>query len=126
MRQNLTNAVTNAAALAFVLIVFGGVLAELHAQTSKPKAAPAETSAAATKPAAAKPAGGPLVNLNTASLVDLETLPGIGAKTAARIVDYRQKKGSFKKVEELMNVQGIGEKSFLKLKPRITVGGNAQ
>ena len=40
---------------------------------------------------------------------------------AARILEYRQKSGGFKKVEELMNVKGIGEKSFLKLKPLITV-----
>src|SRR3954464_8667555 len=62
------------------------------------------------------------VNLNSASGAQLQTLPGIAASTAQRIVDYRQKKGSFKKIEELMNVKGIGEKSFLKLKPLITVG----
>ena len=70
---------------------------------------------------AAKPASTAVVNLNTASAIDLEALPGIGAKTAARIVEYRQKNGPFKKVEELMNVRGVGEKSFLKLKPQITV-----
>ena len=48
------------------------------------------------------------------------------AKTASRIVEYRQKKGPFKKPEELMNVQGIGEKSFLKLKPQITVAGRPE
>ena len=71
--------------------------------------------------ATAKPASTAIVNLNTASATDLEALPGIGAKTAARIVEYRQKNGPFKKVEELMNVRGVGEKNFLKLKPQITV-----
>ena len=61
------------------------------------------------------------VNLNTASLADLERLPGVGPATAARIVEYRQKNGGFKKIEDLMNVRGIGEASFLKLKPQITV-----
>jgi competence protein ComEA len=69
---------------------------------------------------AAKPAA--MVNLNTATQAELETLPGVGAKMAARIIEYRQKKGPFKKIEELMNVQGIGEKNFLKLKPQLTVG----
>jgi competence protein ComEA len=63
----------------------------------------------------------PVINLNTATAADLEALPGIGARTAQRIVEYRQKSGGFKKVEELMNVKGIGEKSFLKLKGRLTV-----
>jgi competence protein ComEA len=69
----------------------------------------------------AKPSSTAVVNLNTASASDLEGLPGIGAKTAARIVEYRQKNGPFKKIEELMNVRGVGEKNFLKLKPQITV-----
>ena len=61
------------------------------------------------------------VNLNTATLAQLESLPGIGTKTAERIVEYRQKNGGFKKIEELMNVRGVGEKSFLKLKPLVSV-----
>src|SRR5690349_6004706 len=61
------------------------------------------------------------LNLNAATEAQLEALPGIGAATAARIVEYRKKNGGFKKVEELMNVKGIGEKSFLKLKALITV-----
>ena len=73
------------------------------------------------KTAAAKPASTAIVNLNTATAADLEGLPGIGAKTAARIVEYRQKNGPFKKVEELMNVRGVGEKNFLKLKPQLAV-----
>jgi competence protein ComEA len=62
-----------------------------------------------------------LVNLNTATAAQLEALPGIGARTAALIVEYRQKSGGFKKIEELMNVRGVGEKSFLKLRPLIIV-----
>ena len=56
-----------------------------------------------------------------ARLEDLVALPGIGRKTAERILEYRTKAGSFKRIEELMNVKGIGEKSFLKLKPLIVV-----
>jgi competence protein ComEA len=61
------------------------------------------------------------VNLNTATMDQLTTIPGVGAKTAERIIAYRQKNGGFKKIEDLMNVGGVGEKSFLKMKPLITV-----
>jgi competence protein ComEA len=77
---------------------------------------------AAPRSAAAKPAPGKVVNINTASAAELDGLPGIGAKTAALIVDYRQKNGPFKKIEELMNIRGVGEKNFLKLKDHISVG----
>jgi competence protein ComEA len=75
------------------------------------------------KPAAAKAAAlSSPININTATVAQLEGLPGIGARTAQAIVDQRQKNGPYKKIEELMNVKGIGEKSFLKLKPMITLG----
>lgn len=66
-------------------------------------------------------AAAPALNLNTATQADLEKLPGVGPAMAKQILDYRQKNNGFKKVEELMNIKGIGEKSFLKLKPLVTV-----
>jgi competence protein ComEA len=83
--------------------------------------APMAQAAAAPQDAADTKAVGAAVNLNTASASQLEAVPGIGPKMAQRIVEYRQKNGAFKKIEELMNVKGIGEKSFLKLKAHITV-----
>ena len=74
----------------------------------------------ASKPSAAAPAT-EIINLNSATAAQIATLPGIGAKTADLIVQYRAKNGGFKKIEEIMNVRGVGEKSFLKLKSRITV-----
>jgi len=83
---------------------------------------PAEWLASAQeKPTKASAPAVATVNLNTANTTQLATLPGIGPKAAQRIVEYRQKNGGFKKIEELMNVRGIGEKSFLKLKPLISV-----
>ncbi|MCC7032851.1 MAG: helix-hairpin-helix domain-containing protein [Acidobacteria bacterium] len=66
------------------------------------------------------------IDLNSASIADLESLPGIGRRTAERILEYRQKSGGFKKIEELMNVKGIGEKSFLRLKPLIAVASKGE
>jgi len=84
-----------------------------------PQRAAAEQRAGGRTSARATSTG--IVNINTASAAELESLPGVGAKTAARIVEYRQKNGPFKKIEDLMNVRGIGEKNFLKLKPQLTV-----
>ena len=80
---------------------------------------------AATPPQASKPPKTTVapasVNLNTATASELEALPGVGIAMAARIIEYRQKAGGFKKIEDLMNVKGIGEKSFLKLKTLVTI-----
>ena len=91
--------------------------------SSHPHAAAAAQRTAGARSGAKAPVAGAaaVINLNSASGTDLATLPGIGAKTAARIVEYRQKNGPFKKIEELMNVRGVGEKNFLKLKGQITV-----
>ena len=111
--------------VAVVLVIPVVIVAPAWAQTAKPRTPVAAQARIPASPTIKPAAPVTFVNLNTATLVELEALPGVGAKTAARIMDYRQKKGPFKKIEELMNVQGIGEKSFLKLKPRITVAGNA-
>jgi competence protein ComEA len=63
-----------------------------------------------------------LVNINTASVEELQVLPRIGPVVAQRIVDYREKNGAFEGTAELMNVNGIGEKTFSGLKHLITVG----
>jgi competence protein ComEA len=99
------------------------VVLALVATAVIPIAAQQKSSSSAAKPAAAAKSTVPTtpINLNTATQAQLETLPGLGAKVAERIIEYRQKNGNFKKVEDLMNVKGIGEKSFLKLKPMITV-----
>ena len=63
------------------------------------------------------------VNINQASAEQIGYLPRIGAKVAARVVDYRKTHGQFARAEDLMEVKGIGEKLFLTLKPYIAVSG---
>ena len=66
------------------------------------------------------------VNINTATQAELESLPRIGPKVAQRIIDYRTQNGNFKRVEDIMKVKGIGEKTFAQIKDLITVGPEAQ
>ena len=61
------------------------------------------------------------VDLNTADREALQELPGIGVRTAELILEYREENGGFKKIEELMNIRGIGERTFLRLRPLIRV-----
>ncbi len=60
-----------------------------------------------------------LVSINSASLEELSTLPGIGPSTAAKIIEYRENIGSFQTLEDLMKVKGIGNGKFNKLKEYI-------
>ncbi len=64
-----------------------------------------------------------VVDLNAATQTELETLKGIGPAKAKAIIDYRDKNGPFKSVDDLDNVKGFGKKSVDKLRPDITVGG---
>lgn len=61
------------------------------------------------------------VNVNTATLDQLEALPGIGPALGQRIIDYRTQHGPFRSVEDLLNVSGIGDKRLADLKPQVTV-----
>lgn len=98
--------------IAFLVMGLASVVSAQSAPTRAPQKAKAtKTVVGITTP----------VNLNTATVSQLDALPGVGTSTAQRIVEYRQKNGPFKKIEELMNVKGVGEKSFLKLKPLITL-----
>src|SRR2546428_13797274 len=75
----------------------------------------------ATPPA---PISGEKVNINTAGVDELVTLPGIGKAYAARIVEYRQKNGPLKKVEDIVTVRGIGKKTFAMFTARSNTGKN--
>ncbi len=59
------------------------------------------------------------VNLNTASLEQLISLPGVGKKKAAAIIEYRTKNGKFESVDDIVNVKGIGKKMLEKLKSQV-------
>ncbi len=61
------------------------------------------------------------VNINTATSEQLQTLQGVGEGIASRIIDYREKNGSFKKIEDLKNVSGIGDARFAAIEESITV-----
>ncbi|MEN3202995.1 MAG: ComEA family DNA-binding protein [Atribacterota bacterium] len=66
------------------------------------------------------PSGTFLVNVNTASLKELESLPGIGAVLAQRIIEYREQHGPFRTLEDLLKVKGIGPKKLEKLRDCVT------
>jgi competence protein ComEA len=63
----------------------------------------------------------PLINLNSATSDQLDTLPGVGPSTAKAIISYRNRKGPFRKVEDLLNVPGIGPSKVAALRDQVTV-----
>ena len=84
---------------------------------------PALAGAAGSESAPSAVHKGGLVNLNTATAEQIALLPRVGIKVAQRVIDYRKANGAFKRVEDLMQVKGIGEKQFLTLKSYLAVSG---
>ena len=64
-----------------------------------------------------------LINLNTATVRELETLPGIGPALAQRIVNFREKNHGFKRLEELLAIPGISEKKWKAIRDKVEIGG---
>ena len=82
------------------------------------------TAPAASSPAVStEPSEPSIININTATSQQLQTLPGIGPTIAERIIAYRAENGSFETVGELMNVEGIGEKKLEDIWDYVTTGG---
>lgn len=86
------------------------------------KARKADQRARPHLPAESAPARGVLINLNTATQAELETLPAVGPATALRIIEYREKHGPFRRIEDLDKIKGIGEETIAKLAPLVTIG----
>jgi len=84
---------------------------------------------ASAAPAAAAPSAVPKaaasetrpIDINTADSAALESVPGIGKSLSQRILTFREKNGPFQSVDDLLKVQGVGEKSIQKLRPYLTV-----
>lgn len=86
-----------------------------------PSPTPEATATVNAAPTTATTSGG-LININTASQAELETLPRIGPAIAQRIIEYRTANGPFSSIEQIMNVRGIGPATFAQIKDFITVG----
>ena len=89
------------------------------AAESAAAATPAENTAESVAPAAAE--NTEKININTADAETLMKLPGIGEKMSERIIETRNRMGGYKAIKDILNVEGIGEKKFQKIKELITV-----
>lgn len=90
-------------------------------ETTEVSATAASSSAVSTAASVTAAASGK-VNINTATAAELDTLPGIGPVKAQSIIAYREANGSFSSIEDLILVDGIGEKTMAELRPLITTG----
>jgi len=97
-----------AVGVALLALMLGGATADVVAAG----AARGDAASGATDP----------VDLNSASAEQLQVIPGIGKVMAERIVAWRDEHGPFRRVEDLMKVKGVGEKTFEKLRPYVKVG----
>lgn len=88
---------------------------------SAPATVPATTSKPSTPPAPKSPVPQGRLNVNKATQAELELLPGIGPAMAKRIIEFRSAHGSFKRIEDLDKVKGIGPKTLDKLRPLVTI-----
>lgn len=102
------------------LIAVGGLLARLR--TARMVALRAANPVRLLDSIPHSDTGEPLVDLNSASVEELDALPGIGPVLASRIVDYRLRRGPFERLEQLANVAGIGPKRLAALKGLVRVG----
>lgn len=91
------------------------------AETTKQQSEKPTQTETQTEIEAKEPTQSSIINLNTATLEQLDILPGIGPSKAKAIIDYRTKYGDFRSLEQIMEVKGIGPKIFEKMKERISI-----
>lgn len=95
--------------------------ASAPASSASASSSSASSSSSSVSSSTSGAASGDLINLNTATASDLQKLNGIGEKKAEQIIAYRQEKGSFKSIDELKEVSGIGDKTFAAIKDQLTI-----
>jgi len=99
------------------MIGTGLALALLVSLAGAPALQAAAESKTSSKAATAQP-----VDINSATLEQLTTVPGIGPSLAQRIIEFREKQGPFQRIEDLLKIRGIGERSLEKIRPHVKVG----